>query len=85
MTEVITAIVSAVVAILIREYQRKRKSKSTVPPPPTTDVCKQCYFFKAFKRQIEAEKNRGVYIGDTAVIRMCRPDIAEKAKTKGSK
>jgi hypothetical protein len=54
MFDVIMGVVAGILTVLLAELRRRRKI--SVAPPPTTDACKNCYFFHEYKRLVRSQE-----------------------------
>lgn len=69
MSEIITAVVTAILTLLSKEFIRRifqKKENSSNPPYPNTSYCKHCFFFREFKKKMKTGNT------DTNIIRIYR-------------
>jgi hypothetical protein len=62
MFDVIMGVVAGILTVLLAELRRRRKI--SVAPPPTTDACKNCFFFHEYRRLVRSQES------DTKVLRL---------------
>lgn len=66
MSEALTALVTAILMFVAAEIRKRSKKQriSTNPPPPDQSICKQCFFFREFKRGLDDKRD-----SDTTILR----------------
>lgn len=78
MSEGITAIVAALLTyaaqVIRQRIKERRKTGSTMPPPPNAEQCKECFFFREFRKRSDLTRSNS----DTQIIRIYRERTHER-------